>query len=126
METEDGKIYAEYRRSSNQLRRLTRKATKLFERNIANQSKQNLKPFGTMSALKLKWGKKKILDLYYNDDEDPEFMTRNDQKADTLGDFFSSVFTNEPESTWELPNRPEIRYELKLSITTEKLNQKAR
>ena len=47
-------------------------------------------------------------------------MTRNDQEADTLGDFF------EPESTWELLNRPEIRYELKLSITTEKLNQKAR
>ena len=85
------------------------------------------KPFGIMSALKLKWGKKKkkIPDLYYNDDEDPEFMTRIDQeKANTLSDFFSSVYTNELEGTCELPNRPELRYKLKLSITTESLTKK--
>ena len=124
METEDGKIYAEYRRCSNQLRRLTRKATKLFEKNIANQSKENPKAFWNYVSTKTKM-RSKIPDLYYNDDEDPEFMTSNDQeKADTLGNFFSSVFTNEPEGTWELPNRPEIRYRLKLSITTESLIKK--
>ena len=53
-ETEDGKIYAEYCRCSNQLRRLTRKATKLFEKNIANQSKQNPKAFWNYVSTKTK------------------------------------------------------------------------
>ena len=124
METEDGNIYTEYCQCSNQLRRLTKKATELFERNIANQSKQNPKAFWNYVSTKTKM-RQKIPDLYYNDNEDPEFMTRNDQeKANTLGDFFSSVFTNEPEGTWELPNRPEIRYKLNLSITTESLIKK--
>ena len=43
MDTEEGKIYTEYRRCSNQLRRLTRKATKIFEQNIAKDVRNNPK-----------------------------------------------------------------------------------
>ena len=113
METEDGKIYAEYRWCSNQLRRLTRKATKI-------SLNRTLKPFGNMSALGKKnpgyslqwWWRPGIYDKKWP------------REGRHTGDFFSSVFTNEPEGTRELPNRPEFRYRLKLSITTESLIKK--
>ena len=101
LETEDGKIYSEYRRCSNQLRRLTRKAAKIYEKNISLQAKNNPKVFWKFVGSKTKM-KSKIPDLYTTEDEDPDMMTGSDQeKAETLGKIFSSVFTNEPEWTWE-------------------------
>ena len=97
METEDGKIFTEYRRCSNQLRRLTRKATKLYEQNISKQAKGNPKAFWRYVGSKTNM-KSKIPDLYATDDNNPDLMTKDDKgKADRLGDFFSSVFTNEPD-----------------------------
>ena len=97
METKDGKIFTEYRRCSNQLRRLTRKATKLYEQNISKQAKGNLKAFWRYVGSKTNM-KSKIPDLYSTDDNNPDLMTKDDKgKADRLGYFFSSVITNEPE-----------------------------
>ena len=117
METEDGKIFTEYRRCSNQLRRLTRKATKLYEQNISKQAKGNPKAFWRYVGSKTNM-KSKIPDLYATDDNNPDLMTKDDKgKADRLGDFFSSVFTNEPDGGWNLPNKPEIKHKLKLLLT---------
>ena len=69
--------------------------------------------------------KSKIPDLYTTEDEDPDMMTGSDQeKAETLGKFFSSVFTNEPEGTWEFLDEPEIRHSLNINITEDKLLKK--
>ena len=69
--------------------------------------------------------KSKIPDLYTTEDEDPDMMTGSDQeKAETLGNFFSSVFTNEPEGTWEFLDKPEIRHSLNINITEDKLLKK--
>ena len=73
---------------SNQLRRLTRKATKIFEQNIAKDVRNNPKRFWKYAASKTKV-KSKIPDLYTSDDESPNDMTENDQeKAEKLGSFF--------------------------------------
>ena len=45
-------------------------------------------------------------------------MTNNDkEKADTLGQFFASVFTSEPHGSWELKNCPEVKKQLAISIS---------
>ena len=123
METEDGKIFTEYRRWSNQLRWLTRKATKLYEQNISKQAKGNPKAFWRYVGSKTNM-KSKIPDLYSTGDNNPDFLTKDDRgKAYRLGDFFSSVFTNEPDGGWNLPNKPEIKHKLKLLLTEENFDQ---
>ena len=124
MDTEEGKIYTEYRRCSNQLRRLTRKAIKIFEQNIAKDVRNNPKRFWKYAASKTKV-KSKIPDLYTSDDESPNDMTENDQeKAEKLGSFFSSVFTNEVEGIWDIANKPEISFKLNLSIDEDTVGKK--
>ena len=45
MDTKDGKVYADYCRCRNQVRRSTRKAWKIHEQNIAGNAKNNPKSF---------------------------------------------------------------------------------
>ena len=69
--------------------------------------------------------KSKIPDLYTTEDEDPDMMTGSGQeKAETIGKKISSVFTNEPEGTWEFLDKPEIRHSLNINITEDKLLKK--
>ena len=58
-ETEDGKVFTEYRWCSNQLRWLTLKTVKLYESNISKQAKSNHKAFwryvGSKTIMKSKY-----------------------------------------------------------------------
>ena len=45
LESNDGKIYTEYCKCRNQLRRMTRKAIKRHEKEVAKKSKKDVKPF---------------------------------------------------------------------------------
>ena len=119
IESQEGQIYVEYRRCSNQLRRLTCKATKIYEKKIAKEVKKNPKMFWKYAANKTKV-KSKVPDLYLIDEESPNDMTSNDQeKAEKLSDFFASVFTNEVEGVWELANKPDIKRKLVIHIDGE-------
>ena len=47
------------------------------------------------------------------DDDSLDYMTKNDsEKAERLGEFFISVFTNEIEQLWDLANKHECKHEL--------------
>ena len=47
-------------------------------------------------------------------------MTKgNSEKAERLGEFFASVFTNEIEELWDLANKPESKKKIKLVIDKE-------
>ena len=87
-----------YRRVSNQVRMLTRKAEKeKEERMTAAEAKQNPKKFRSFVRSKTKY-QSTIPELEMEDGE----MTRNDsEKASTLLKYFSSVFTNEPDEPFE-------------------------
>ena len=51
-------------------------------------------------------------------DNFPDDLTSNDhEKAEKLGSFFASVFTNEMEGMWHLVNKPDIKVKLDLNIT---------
>ena len=114
----------EYRRLRNQVRCLTRKATKLLEKSVAKQAKSNPKAFWkfTQSKLKTRSG---IPDLLI--DKKNKIYTKTDQeKADTFSDQFSSVFTTEPDTN-ELPDFEERKYKEAidtLEITNEMVKNK--
>ena len=116
MDTEEDKVYTEQRRCSNQLRRSTHKATKIFEQNITKDVRNNPKRLWKYVASKTKV-KSKIADLCSCDDESPNDKTENErEKAEKLGSSFSNIFTNDVEGMWNIANKPEISFQLNLSI----------
>jgi hypothetical protein len=98
METREGEKYNDYCRLRNQVKSLTRKAKRDHERDIANKSKDNPKKFWqyVKSQTKTRPG---VSDLKYKDaDTNQEKTTETDkEKAEVLLNFFSTVFTIEPD-----------------------------
>ena len=91
----DRPAHEDYKKVRNQVRRLSRKAVKLKEKDIAMSAKENPKKFWSYVKSKSKT-KTSIADLYTN--ESKTTLTDSDEaKANVLGKFFSSVFTIEPE-----------------------------
>jgi len=118
LETKCGKKYQEYVRLRNKVRKLTRKASKEVEKNIADEAKSNPKRFWSYVNRKTKT-RERIAELHCSDDSG---ITRNattdKEKADTLAEFFTSVFTREPSG--ELPefeDRSENRKLTEIKIT---------
>jgi hypothetical protein len=106
METRDGKIYQEYCTARNQLRNLTRKLRRNFEKDLAKQVKKNPKALWKYIKSKSKT-REGVSDLYMDPNDDSSPLTKtNEDKAKVLGDFFTSVFTNEPDGT--IPELPRV------------------
>jgi hypothetical protein len=102
METREGEKYKEYCRIRNQVKSLTQKAKRDHEKDIANRSKENQKKFWqyVKSQTKTRPG---VSDLKYTDPETNQNKTTESdrEKAEVLVNFFSTVFTTEPDG--ELP-----------------------
>ena len=97
--------YENYTRLRNQTRWKVRQTKKQFEQNIAKESKTNPKAFYNYARSKTKC-RTGISDLVMTNGT----MTVNDtKKADTLNDFFSSVFTP-VEDTGTIPTLQDRRY----------------
>jgi hypothetical protein len=97
--TGDLNVYAEYCQIRNQTRRQTRKSKKNFERKLAQDVKNNPKKFWSYVNAKTKT-RVGVPNLSKSGNEKGKDLTVNDQeKADILADFFSSVFTNEPDGS---------------------------
>ena len=88
-------VETEYRRLNNQVRRETRNAIKIKEREVAKHVKINPKFFWKYVASKIRM-KSRIGDLY-RDNEKTEKDTGNKEKANLLSEQFSGVFIEEPE-----------------------------
>ena len=98
--SEEEKI--QYKSLRNQIRRLTRKLRKLKEKTIAKCVKSNPKAFWQYSQQKLK-KRSAIPDLQIpGTDKDPKYATNDEGKAELLVNYFSSVFTKEPQND-EMP-----------------------
>ena len=122
--TEEEKL--QYNRIRNQIRKLTRKLKKMKENIIAKNAKTNPKAFWQYSQSKLK-NRSKIPDLQIpKTDSPPKFASTDKEKAEVLGEYFSSVFTQEPQQD-EMPffQRREYETELKnIEINEEKILKK--
>ena len=93
LRTRDDETRLKYRRISNKVRTLTRKAERQKERRIAEDIKDNPKKFWRHVRSQSKY-KPKIPDLQM---PGGGTTSSNREKAATLADFFASVFTEEPE-----------------------------
>ena len=99
------RLYEHYTRLRNQTRWKVRQTKKQFEQNIAKESKTNPKAFYNYARSKTKC-RSGISDLVMTNGT----MTVNDtEKADTLNNFFSSVFTP-VEDTSTIPTLPDRSY----------------
>ena len=86
-----------YNRLRNQVRSLTRKGARFVEKNISKNAKSNPKAFFAYAQSKLKT-RSGIPDLVRPGTEKDPIYARTDQdKAEVLVDYFSSVFTSEPD-----------------------------
>ena len=119
--TKEIRIYEEYYKCRNQLRRFTRKSLKSQEQNIAIKAKTKNKLFWKFVSSKTKM-KSSIPDLFTSSKVYLMLKTNDNQiKAELLGNFFSSVFVKEPSWTWDLnvEDKPTITEHLSIEITKE-------
>ena len=100
METRDQKQYKDYVKLRNQVKSEVRKAKRIMEKDIAKNAKENPKKFWKYANSKRKT-RTGISELKYTHNGEIT-STKNDQeKANVLANFFTSVFTNEPQG--EIP-----------------------
>ena len=100
----------QFRRLRNQVKSLTRKAKKLFEKKIAKNVKQNPKAFWAYTQSKLKY-KSTIPDLMIpGSEQNPVYAKKDPDKAEVFVNYFSSVFTSEPDND-TMPPFDERKYE---------------
>jgi hypothetical protein len=117
VKTGDPKTHAEYCKTRNQVRRLTRQAQKQKEKLLAHEVKQNPKKFWKYVGTKTKY-KTGIPNLNMETVDHVQTKTTNDkEKADVLANFFSSVFTREPEGAWDLPEGPQPEFSLEYDLS---------
>ena len=120
----DKPAHEDYKKVRNQVRQLSRKALKLKEKDIAMSAKENPKKFWSYVKSKSKT-KTSIADLCTN--ESKTTLTDSDEaKANVLGNFFSSVFTIEPEDLLPELNLKDVsvinEIEINLDIVKKKLD----
>ena len=109
LETKSGKDYQDYKKALNKATKQCRKAKRKMEATVADQAKSNPKSF--WSYVKSKTGTRTgIPDLKMNDGK---MATTDKEKADTLNEFFQSVFTHEPLG--DLPKPPYFELDSELS-----------
>ena len=87
----------QYNKLRNQIRRLTRKGKKLLEKKIASECKTNPKSFWKYAQHKLKT-RSSIPDIIKPGTHEPDFTKDDNEKAEVFLNYFSSVFTNEPDT----------------------------
>lgn len=99
-------IYEQYKRVRNQVRRLSRDTMKKYEEDIAKSAKDNPKRFWSYVKSKSKT-RASISNLYRNSDK-TELTENESEIANVLGDFFSSVFTVEPDDDLPSINKKDV------------------
>ena len=100
----------QYKRLRNKVKSLTRKSKKAFEKKIAKNLKNNPKAFWSYTQSKTK-SRSTIPDLLKpGTEKDPVYVKTDPEKAELLLEYFSSVFTTEPD-TDSMPPFEEREYE---------------
>ncbi len=116
--TKDPTVRQEYNRIRNKVKSSMRKLRKKFEKNLAKEAKQNPKAVWRYINAQSKT-RKGIGELHVDPTDENSGVTDCDrEKAEILAEFFTSVFTREPDG--EVPSLPErnVKYPMKwLTVT---------
>ena len=99
------------------MRRITRQAQKIYEKNLAKEVVKNPKKFWSYASSKSKI-RVGVPNLSKSGNDKGDNLTNNDkEKAEVLSQFFSSVFTREPEGNWNLPESKQFEHELQINLS---------
>jgi len=124
LETRDEEKYREYTRQRNKVRSMSRKIQREAEKGISRDAKKNSKKFWRFVRSKLKTATG-IADLEMTSDGKSELATSDEAKAQTLCDFFSSVYTEEPTGiTPDLDKRTVAKNLRNLVVTEDQVLKK--
>ena len=116
-------VYKDYCRTRNQVRRITRKKQAEYEKSLAKQVKENPKKFWQYANSKSR-GNVGLPHISKTGNEKGEDLTRSDkEKAEVLAEYFSSVYTKEPDTIWELPTREQGLTTLQINLTEEEIKK---
>jgi hypothetical protein len=118
--TKDGKDYDLYARARNQSKWMCKKVMTEFERKIAAESKTNAKAFFNYARSKMKT-RSPVSDLIL---EDGKVASTDQEKAEALNNFFSSVFTIEDSSNLPSIEETICQSNLKEMVFTEEIVKK--
>ena len=125
METRDPGKHREFTKQRNKVRKMTRKLQRELEKSISKNAKSNPKKFWSYINKRLKT-KSGIADLVMKTTGIEEVLTNSDkEKAEVLSEFFSSVYTKEPDA--DIPTLEEKHVDRpmdEISITTEEVLKK--
>ncbi|KAK7105260.1 hypothetical protein V1264_016666 [Littorina saxatilis] len=112
LEAQQEEAHARYTRARNQAKWACKQAIRQMEKQVAERAKDNPKVFWSYvkSRTTIRSG---IADLKR---KDGTLATSNVEKANTLNDFFQSVFTE--ETTGEMPEAPDYAFEKPLESVT--------
>ena len=120
METRDQLKLRDYKRARNKLKNALRVAKKKHEKDIADSVKSNPKKFWRYVGEKTK-KKSQVPDLINNEGQR---TTSNEEKAELLGSFFSSVMTVEPEGPLPQVEMKKNQYNWGEEITETQIREK--
>ena len=124
IKTNDTSTYVKFRKVSNQLRHLTRKSVRDLEWSISENTKNNPKKFWKYVNQKRKF-KSPVPSLYRTKDKDKDDLGDSDfDKAETLANQFTSVFTKESDSEWDLPEHPNFTNDQQVIFSSEVILKK--
>ena len=119
--TKDPSVQVEYNRVRKQVRSLTRKITKEYEKGLARDTKQN--PNAIWKYINSKSKTKEGIGNLLKDSSDKKavIVETDNEKAEVLAEYFSSVFTKEaPGPTPTLDNcKVPTKSMMKLELTKE-------
>ena len=116
--------YVKFRKVNNQLRHLTRKSVRDLEWSISENTKNNPKKFWKYVNQKRKF-KSPVPSLYRTKDKDKDDLGDSDfDKAETLANQFTSVFTKESDSEWDLPEHPNFTNDQQVIFSSEVILKK--
>ena len=106
------------------MRHLTRKSVRDLERSISENTKNNPKKFWKYVNQKRKF-KSPVPSLYRTKDKDKDDLVDSDfDKAETLANQFTSVFTKESDSEWDLPEHPNFTNDQQVIFSSEVILKK--
>ena len=106
------------------MRHLTRKSVRDLERSISENTKNNPKKFWKYVNQKRKF-KSPVASLYRTKDKDKDDLVDSDfDKAETLANQFTSVFTKESDSEWDLPEHPNFTNDQQVIFSSEVILKK--
>ncbi len=125
METRDPAKHREFTKQRNKVKQMTRKLQREVEKKISRNAKANQKQFWSYIKKRLKTTSG-IADLVKSKPGDEEQLTNSDgEKAEVLSTFFSSVYTEEPDTGIPVLERKQVDRPLdEIEFTREEVMKK--